>query len=47
MGRLTGLLGLVTMLSLAYLFSSNRKAIRIKTVVLGLILQFLDRKSVV
>jgi len=41
MGRLTGLLGLVTMLSLAYLFSSNRKAIRIKTVVLGLILQFL------
>ncbi len=28
MGRLTGLLGLVTMLGLAYLFSSNRRAIR-------------------
>jgi concentrative nucleoside transporter, CNT family len=41
MGRLTGLLGLITMLSLAYLFSSNRRAIRIKTVVMGLVLQFL------
>ncbi len=41
MGRLTGLLGLVTMLGLAYLFSSNRRAIRVKTVVLGLVLQFL------
>jgi concentrative nucleoside transporter, CNT family len=41
MGRLTGLLGLATMLGLAYLFSSNRRAIRIKTVVLGLFLQFL------
>jgi CNT family concentrative nucleoside transporter len=40
MGRLTGLLGLITMLGLAYLFSSNRKAIRIKTVVMGLVLQF-------
>jgi CNT family concentrative nucleoside transporter len=40
MGRLTGLLGLITMLGLAYLFSSNRRAIRIKTVVLGLVLQF-------
>ena len=40
MGRLTGLLGLVTMLGLAYLFSSNRRAIRFKTVALGLILQF-------
>ena len=29
------------MLALAYLFSSNRRAIRIKTVVLGLALQFL------
>jgi CNT family concentrative nucleoside transporter len=28
------------MLSLAYLFSSNRRAIRVKTVVLGLVLQF-------
>jgi CNT family concentrative nucleoside transporter len=41
MGRLTGLLGLVTMLGLAYLFSSNRRAIRVKTVALGLMLQFL------
>ena len=41
MGRLTGLLGLITMLGLAYLFSSNRRAIRAKTVVLGLVLQFL------
>jgi concentrative nucleoside transporter, CNT family len=41
MGRLTGLLGLITMLGLAYLFSSNRRAIRVKTVVLGLVLQFL------
>ncbi|MGH9546670.1 MAG: NupC/NupG family nucleoside CNT transporter [Terriglobales bacterium] len=40
MGRLTGLLGLATMLGLAYLFSSNRRAIRVKTVVLGLVLQF-------
>jgi CNT family concentrative nucleoside transporter len=40
MGRLTGLLGLITMLGLAYLFSSNRRAIRVKTVVTGLILQF-------
>ena len=41
MGRLTGLLGLITMLALAWLFSSNRRAIRVKTVVLGLALQFL------
>jgi CNT family concentrative nucleoside transporter len=41
MGRLTGLLGLATMLALAYLFSSNRRAIRMKTVALGLFLQFL------
>src|SRR5882724_5534399 len=41
MGRLTGLLGLITMLGLAYLFSSNRRAIRVKTVALGLFLQFL------
>ena len=40
MGRLTGLLGLATMLGLAYLFSSNRRAIRVKTVALGLVLQF-------
>jgi CNT family concentrative nucleoside transporter len=39
-GRLTGLLGLVTMLGLAYLFSTHRRAIRGRTVVMGLILQF-------
>ena len=39
MGRLTGLLGLATMLGLAFLFSSNRQAIRLKTVLLGLFLQ--------
>jgi CNT family concentrative nucleoside transporter len=40
-GRFTGILGLITMLGLAFLFSSNRRAIRVRTVVLGLFLQFL------
>ena len=40
MGRYTGLLGLLTMLGLAYAFSTNRRAIRVKTVVWGLVLQF-------
>ena len=40
MGRFTGILGLVTMLVLAYAFSTNRRAIRLKTVVWGLSLQF-------
>src|SRR5882762_9018118 len=40
MGRFTGILGLVTMLGLAYAFSTNRHAIRIKTVAWGLGLQF-------
>ena len=40
MGRFTGLLGLLTMLGLAFAFSSNRRAIRIKTVAWGLGLQF-------
>ena len=39
MGRFTGLLGLLSMLGLAYAFSSNRKAIRGKTVFWGLGLQ--------
>jgi len=39
MGRFTGLLGLTTMIGLAYLFSTNRKAIRLKTVLWGLGLQ--------
>ncbi len=40
MGRLTGILGLLTMLGLAYGFSTNRRAIRLKTVAWGLGLQF-------
>jgi concentrative nucleoside transporter, CNT family len=39
MGRFTGILGLVTMLVLAYVFSTNRRAINKKTVVWGLGLQ--------
>lgn len=39
MGRFTGILGLVTMLTLAYTFSTNRRAIRLKTVAWGLGLQ--------
>jgi CNT family concentrative nucleoside transporter len=40
MARFTGILGLFTMLALAFLFSTNRRAIRVKTVVWGLGLQF-------
>jgi CNT family concentrative nucleoside transporter len=40
MGRFTGILGLFTMLALAYAFSTNRRAIRMKTVAWGLGLQF-------
>ena len=39
MGRFTGILGLLSMLGLAYAFSTNRKAIRLKTVAWGLGLQ--------
>jgi concentrative nucleoside transporter, CNT family len=39
MGRFTGILGLLTMLGLAYTFSTNRRAIRLKTVAWGLGLQ--------
>src|SRR5215470_1487887 len=39
MGRFTGILGLLTMLGLAYAFSTNRRAIRGKTVAWGLGLQ--------
>ena len=31
MGRWTGVLGVLTMLGLAYLFSTNRRAIKLKT----------------
>ena len=40
MGRFTGILGLLTMLTLAYAFSTNRRAIQLKTVAWGLGLQF-------
>ncbi|MGH9703334.1 MAG: NupC/NupG family nucleoside CNT transporter, partial [Candidatus Acidiferrales bacterium] len=39
MHRLTGVIGLITMMGLAYLFSTNRSAIRKKTVAWGLGLQ--------
>jgi CNT family concentrative nucleoside transporter len=38
-GRFTGVLGLATMLALAYAFSTDRRAIRLKTVLWGLGLQ--------
>lgn len=41
MGRFTGVLGLLTMLLLAWIFSTNRRAIRWRTVVWGLSLQIL------
>src|ERR1700736_129287 len=40
MGRFVGVLGLLTMLGLAYLFSTDRKAIKLKTVAWGLGLHF-------
>jgi len=39
MGRFVGVLGLLSMLGLAYLFSTDRKAIRLKTVLWGFGLQ--------
>jgi CNT family concentrative nucleoside transporter len=39
MGRFTGILGILTMLGLAFVFSTNRRAIRGKTVAWGLALQ--------
>ena len=41
MGRFTGVLGILTMLLLAWLFSTNRRAIRWRTVAWGLGLQLL------
>jgi concentrative nucleoside transporter, CNT family len=41
LGRLTGILGLAGMVGLAYVFSTNRKAIRARTVVWGLALQII------
>src|SRR5215471_17780422 len=41
MGRLAGVLGIAAILLLAYLFSTNRNAIRVKTIVVGLTLQLI------
>jgi concentrative nucleoside transporter, CNT family len=41
MSRLTGVLGIVAILLFAFLFSTNRKAIRPRTILVGLSLQFL------
>jgi CNT family concentrative nucleoside transporter len=41
MGRFVGVLGLATMMGLAYAFSTDRRAIRLKTILWGLGLQFL------
>jgi concentrative nucleoside transporter, CNT family len=41
LGRFTGVLGLLTMLALAWIFSTNRRAIRWRTVIWGLGLQIL------
>ncbi len=47
MARFTGLLGLITFLGLAYAFSTNRSAIRWKTVAWGLGLQILFAIAVI
>ena len=41
MGRLMGFVGLATMLGLAFLFSTNRRKISLKTLIWGVSLQFL------
>ena len=41
MSRYAGLLGIIVFLSIAYICSTNRRAIRLKTVLWGLGLQFL------
>jgi CNT family concentrative nucleoside transporter len=41
MGRFTGVIGIVVLLGLAFVFSANRRAIRPRTVVTGLGLQIL------
>jgi concentrative nucleoside transporter, CNT family len=41
MGRFTGVLGLIAIIGMAYVFSTNRRAIRLKTLAWGLGLQFL------
>src|SRR5205807_4072384 len=40
MARFSGLLGILVLLGIAYIFSTNRRAIRVKTILWGLGLQF-------
>ena len=40
MGRFTGILGVITLLAVGWAFSTNRRAIRLKTIAWGLGLQF-------
>ena len=40
MARFSGLLGIIVLLGIAYIFSTNRRAIRMKTILWGLGLQF-------
>ncbi len=47
MTRFSGLLGIMVLLTLAYLFSTDRRAIRLKTVLWGLLLQFVFAVMVV
>ncbi|HPR74273.1 MAG TPA: Na+ dependent nucleoside transporter N-terminal domain-containing protein, partial [Bacteroidales bacterium] len=39
MARFTGIIGIIVILGLAYLWSNNRKAINLRLVVTGLLLQ--------
>ena len=41
MSRFIGILGIIIILALCYLMSNNKKAINLKTVGMGLLLQFL------
>lgn len=47
MSRFAGLLGIVVLVALAYVFSTNRRAIRLKTVLWGLGLQFVFALAVI
>src|SRR5260370_40990372 len=47
MARFSGVLGIVVLLGLAYLFSTSRRAIRLKTVAWGLGLQFVFAIAVI
>jgi concentrative nucleoside transporter, CNT family len=47
MSRFAGLLGIIVLVSLAYLFSTDRRAIRLKTILWGLGLQFLFAFAVI